>query len=104
LASWICSSSTVCGTRPEYAGRKNASAVPNSASITTMCQISTAPVKMSAASSACRPPRTRSVTTMTRWRGSRSAHTPPTSTKATSGNVAAASTIPTSVGEPMSVT
>jgi hypothetical protein len=87
-----------------YAGRKNASAVPNRASITTRCQISTPPVKISVASSACRPKRIRSVTIITRWRGSRSAHTPPISRNATSGIVAAARTIPTSVGDPISVT
>ena len=104
FASWISSSGTVCGTSPVYAGRKNASAVPNSASMTTSCQISIPPVKISTASTACSANRIRSVTIITRWRGSRSAQTPPIRRKATSGSVAAASTIPTSVGEPMSVT
>ncbi len=69
-----------------------------------MCQISTAPVKISAASSACSAHRIRSVATITLWRGSRSAHTPPISRKPTSGTALAASTIPTSLGEPRSVT
>ena len=47
LASCSSGSGTVCGTSPVYAGRKNASAAPKTASITTMCQISTAPVKIS---------------------------------------------------------
>ena len=38
---------------------------------------------------------------MIRWRGSRSAHTPPNSSSATSGSVCAASTSPRSVGEPV---
>ena len=104
FASWMRSSGTVCGTSPVYAGRKNASAVPNSASMTTMCQISIASVKISAASTAWSTKRARSVTIITLCRGSRSAHTPPKSRNATSGNVAAASTMPTSVGDPMSVT
>ena len=78
--------------------------MPNSASITTMCQISTAPVKISVASAACSAKRATSVAIITLWRGSRSAQTPPKSRKPTSGNVAAASTRPTSVGDPMSVT
>ena len=104
LASCSIGSGTVCGTRPVNAGRKNASAAPNTASITTMCQISTAPVKINAASSACIVARIRSVATITRWRGSRSAHTPPSSRQPTNGIACAASTIPTSVGVPISVT
>ncbi len=103
-AGWISSSGTVCGTSPVSAGLKNASAVPNSASITTMCQISTAPVKIRAASSACSTKRTRSVEIITRVRDSRSAHTPPSSRKPTMGSACAASTSPTSLGEPISVT
>ena len=84
VACWMSSSGTVCGSRPPAAGRKNASAAPNSPSITTTCQIWTEPVKISVASSACSAKRTRSVTTITRWRGRRSAQTPPNSRKATS--------------------
>ena len=60
---------------------KNASAVPNAASITTIAQIGdrrrgrSAPPAARAARRA-----TRSVATITRWRSSRSAHTPPIST------------------------
>jgi hypothetical protein len=64
LASWICDSGTVCGIRPVYAGWKNACAAPNAASIRTMCQIRTVPVKINAASAACKAARVRSVTIM----------------------------------------
>ena len=52
----------------------------------------------------CSAPRTRSVPIMTRWRGSRSAHTPPISSSPTNGMPCAASTMPTSVGVPISLT
>ena len=104
LASCSSDSGTVCGTSPVNAGRKNASAAPKTASITTMCQISTVPVRIRTASSACIAARTRSVATITRCRGSRSAHTPPSIRNATNGMAWAASTIPTSVGDPISVT
>jgi len=87
LASWISSSGTVCGSRPVAAGRKNASAAPNRTPITTMCQMRTSPVTMSSASSPCSTNRTRSVATTTRWRGRRSATTPPTSRKPISGRL-----------------
>ena len=38
FAGWISSSGTVCGTRPVYAGRKNASAVPKPASISAIAR------------------------------------------------------------------
>ena len=104
LACWISSSGTVCGTSPVWAGLKNASAEPYSASMTTMCQISTDPAKISAASSACRKNRARSEAIMTFWRGSRSASTPPTRMKPIRGSAWAARTSPTSLGEPISVT
>ena len=50
--------------------------------------------------SPCSTARTRSVAIMIRWRGSRSAHTPPNSSSATSGSDCAASTMPSRVGEP----
>ena len=56
--------------------------MPNNASITTTCQISTSPVMISAASAAWRTKRTRSVTTISRWRGTRSAQIPPISMNA----------------------
>ena len=104
FASCSISSGTVCGMSPVNAGRKNASAAPKTASMTMMCQTSTAPVKISTASSACVAARIRSVVSITRWRGSRSAHTPPISRQPTNGIACAASTSPTSVGVPISVT
>ena len=107
VAAFACcssSSGTVCGIRPVAAGLKNASAVPNAASMTTIAQIGTSPRKISSASSPCNAARIRSVATITRWRSSRSAHTPPISTNSTSGSAWAASTSPTSVGVPISVT
>ena len=101
FASWISRSGTVCGTTAVEAGRKNASAVPNSASITATCQISTSPVMISAARAAWRAKRTRSVTTISRWRGTRSAQTPPISMNPTSGTAWAARTMPRSVGSPV---
>ena len=99
LACWTSPSGTVCGTSPVTAGLKNASAVPKPASITTIAQIGTVPRKISTASVPCRTARTTSVAIITRWRSSRSAHTPPISTNRTSGIALAASTIPTSLGD-----
>ena len=76
-------------------------AAPNSASITTISQIATPPLKISTASSVCSAARTRSVAIMIRWRGSRSAHTPPNSSSVTSGSACAPSTRPRSVAEPV---
>ncbi|MDA0138977.1 hypothetical protein OJ962_15855 [Solirubrobacter sp. CPCC 204708] len=87
FASWTRSSLTVWGTNPVMAGRKNASAAPNTISITTIIQTSTTPVKIRTASSACTPPRIRSVTSMSRCRGSRSAQTPPNVRHSTSETV-----------------
>ena len=86
LACWRSSSGTVCGIRPVAAGLKNASAVPNPASMTTIAQIGTSPRKISSASRPCSSARTTSVATITRWRSRRSAHTPPISTNSTSGS------------------
>ena len=101
IASWIIDSGTVCGISPVYAGWKNARAAPNSASITISCQIRTAPVKISAARMKCSAARLTSATIMIRWRGRRSAHTPPNSISETIGSACAASTSPRSVGEPV---
>ncbi|MDA0171758.1 hypothetical protein OJ998_21840 [Solirubrobacter taibaiensis] len=87
FASCTCASGTVWGTRPVMAGRKNASAAPNTTSITTIIQISTTPVKISTASSACTPPRTTSVSSISRCRGTRSAQTPPNITHTTRDTV-----------------
>src|SRR5664280_2670900 len=70
--------------------------------MTTMCDTRTTPLAMSTASVPCSSPRTVSATSMTTWRGSRSATTPPSSTKSTNGNEYAASTTPTSAGLPVS--
>ena len=104
LACCTSPSGTVWGTSPVAAGLKKASAVPKPASISTIAQIGTGPRKISTASVPCRAARTRSVAIITRWRSSRSAQTPPISTNSTSGIALAASTIPTSLGEPISVT
>jgi hypothetical protein len=101
FASWSSSAGTVWGMRPVYAGWKNACAPPNRTSITTSSQIDSAPAKMSAASSACSAARVRSVAMMIRCRGSRSAHTPPNSSSATSASVWAPRTSPRSLGEPV---
>jgi hypothetical protein len=101
FASWSSVAGTVWGMRPVYAGWKNACAPPNRTSITTSSQIDSAPAKISAASSACSPARVRSVAMMIRCLGSRSAHTPPNSSRATSESVCAPSTSPRSVGEPV---
>ena len=100
-ASWISSSGMVRGKSPIWAGRKNASDVPNSASITTRCQISTWSVKIRIASSACSVIRATSVVIISRARGRRSAHTPPIRRNVTSGSICAASTMPTSVALPV---
>ena len=72
--------------------------------MTTMCQISTAPVKISAASSACSAQRAMSLPIITRVREILSARTPPSRMRPTSGSACAASTSPTSEGVPISVT
>ncbi len=104
VACWMSGSGTVCGSSPEAAGRKNASALPNSTSMTTTCQIRAEPEKISTASTACSAKRTRSVAIITRWRGRRSAHTPPSSRKLTSDRACAASTSPRSAALPVSPT
>ncbi len=101
FASWSSDAGTVWGMRPVYAGWKNAWAAPNRTSITTSSQIDSAPAKMSAASSACNAARVRSVAMMIRCRGSRSAHTPPNSSRATSASVCAPRTSPRSVADPV---
>jgi hypothetical protein len=75
--------------------------VPNSASITTRCQISTWSVKIRTASSVCSAMRTTSVVIISLARGRRSAHTPPIRRNATNGTICAASTMPTSVALPV---
>jgi hypothetical protein len=101
FACWSSEGSTVCGTSPVDAGKKNANPVPPIAWSTTRCQISALPVSSRAAVAACDPPVTRSATTITRWRGSRSAQTPPMSRKTSCGTIRAASTSPRSDAEPV---
>jgi hypothetical protein len=77
FACWIIASGTVCGTIPCEAGKKNAAEVPFSTLRTTSCQISALPVSRSAATFPCVAMLTTFEVTMTAWRGSRSAITPP---------------------------
>ena len=101
MACWTSLSSTVCGTRPLAAGWANASATPNSASMTSSSQITRVPEKISTASSACSAKRAPSVTTSTRWRGRRSAQTPPSRRKPTRVTACTASTRPRSIALPV---
>jgi hypothetical protein len=59
------------------------------------------PVSSNAALIVCAIARTQSDASITRWRGSRSAHTPPKRTKRINGTVCAASTMPRSVTDPV---
>ncbi len=104
LACCRRSALTVCGTRPVCAGRKNASAVPRTNCRTTSSQMVALWVSSSQAMTAWQAKRTTSETSITHWRGRRSAHTPPISRKATSGTRPAATTMPRSVVEPISST
>src|SRR5829696_8124158 len=100
FASWSSRALTVCGTIPWAAGKKNAVAVPRTSCSAISCQTSAAPVSTSTAIAACAAPAIESDTTMTWWRGSRSAQMPPTRMKTTCGSVLAATTSPRSVAEP----
>ena len=101
LAGWISSSGTVCGTSPCSAAGRTPRRCRSTPRSPRCARSRRSPVKISTASRACRPKRMRSVVTTTRWRGSRSAHTPPMSRKPTSGTAWQASTMPTSLGVPM---
>src|SRR5262245_9491369 len=101
FACWSRGSSTVCGTSPVEAGKKNANAVPPIACRTIKCQSSAFPVSSSSAVTACAEPVSTSEATITRFRGSRSAQTPPTSMKTSCGTIRAASTSPRSDAEPV---
>jgi hypothetical protein len=65
-ASWMSPSGTVCGSRPLYAGWKNACAAPKPASIRTICQIAGRPARIITASAPCSSARVPSVATMIR--------------------------------------
>ena len=76
---------TTCGMRPTAAGLKKASQMPMPTWSSTRCHTSATPAMSSAAVVHCRAKRRKSATSMTFWRGSRSAHTPPMSRKMASG-------------------
>jgi len=84
-----------------YAGWKNARQAPNAASIRTSSRIVIAPVKIRIATARCSAARAASVASMIHWRGSRSAHTPPSSISVTIGSACAANTSPRSDAEPV---
>jgi hypothetical protein len=84
-----------------YAGWKNARQAPNAASIKTSSRIVMPPVKIRIATARCSPARTASVASMIFWRGSLSAHTPPSSISVIIGSDCAASTSPRSVADPV---
>ena len=94
LACCRCSGLTVCGVRPVCAGRKNASALPRTNCRMPSSQMVALCVSSSQAMTAWQAKRTTSETSITHWRGRRSAHTPPISRKATSGTRPAAPTMP----------
>ncbi len=92
---------TTAGMIPEIAGLKNALAAPAIAASAAIAQTPGSPAISSAAIRPWAAKRMRSVVTISARRGSRSAHTPPTSRNATSGIVRAASTMPRSLAEPV---
>ncbi len=92
---------TVCGSSPLAAGRKKALAPPITAAPTARCQTWALWVISSTASTTSPTHRTRSQTTMTSCRGSRSATTPPASTRATCATLNEAKTMPRSVAVPI---
>ncbi len=104
LARGRCSATTVAGTRPVVAGRKNAEPAPETAASAARWTMSTVPVISSRPMAAWASPRTTSAPIITRRRGSRSAHTPPGSISATVAIDWAARTTPRSVAEPVAVT
>ena len=78
---------TTAGMIPVIAGLKNALAAPAIAASAASTHIPGSPAISSAAIAPCAASRIRSVVTISARRGSRSAHTPPTSRNATSGTV-----------------
>ena len=83
FACWISSGGTVCGTIPAEAGKKNAVEMPFSPPKRSSCQSSAWPVRRRAATTACVALLARLDATITLFRGSRSAQTPPISRKTT---------------------
>src|SRR5688500_3425282 len=80
---------------------KNAAAIPRTHATQTMCQTCAVPVSKRIASAPWAAAPTRSAATMTTWRGTRSAQTPPTTRKRICGRKLAASTSPRSDGDPV---
>ena len=91
---------TTSGVRPIAAGRKNASQTPMPTWMRARCHTCATPAIRSAAVSVWSTKRMKSPASITRCRGSLSAHTPPMSRKTASGTRLAASTMPISVAVP----
>src|SRR4029079_19628378 len=92
FACWISSGGTVCGTIPADAGKKNAVETPLRPPNRSSCQSYALPVGRSAAPAAGVAPLAMLETTITLFRGSRSAHTPPIRRNTTWGQARAART------------
>ena len=92
FACWSRPWLTICGTRPVDAGMKNADAPPLIAPSTMRCQVCATPLSSTTAAAICDAPLRRSEVTMTRWRGSRSAQTPPARRKTRCASMYAEST------------
>ena len=101
FASCRLAALTVIGVSPVDAGLKNAVAVPARACKTISSQMWALCDRRSTATVAWTAMRATSAVSITARRGNRSANTPPTSRKITSGAVFAAITRPRSVGEPV---
>ncbi len=99
LACWMWLFGTTCGTTPCIAGKVNARTVPLSAARTTIIQISATPVRRSTATAPWVAADKMWDSCITTVLDIRSAITPPTSRKRTSGIDSAASTMPRSVAE-----
>ena len=104
LASWSRASLAASLMSPVVAGREKAAASPNMVCRSATFQTVAVPEKSRIAVTACAAPLTRSLLTRIRWRGMRSAKTPPSSSRMTSGISRASSTIPRSVAPPNSST
>ena len=100
LASCSRALLTVSLTSPVVAGRENAPDMPNTACRSATFQTLAVPEKRRMAVPTCAAPFTRSVPTRIVRRGRRSAKTPPSRTRTTSGTSRASSTIPRSVAPP----
>ena len=101
FACWISSGGTVCGTIPADAGKKNAVETPLRPPNRSSCQSSALPVRRRTATAPCVAPLAMLETTITLFRGSRSAHTPPIRRNTTWGTARAARTRPRSDFDPV---